>query len=357
MVEGFELKIDPIWKHKDVVGIDIGTRSVKCIQLRKFGKKISVVGFGQIPVPENFIIEGIVAEPEKLSEKIHEFLEKGITGKINAKRVYTSLPESKIFTRTISLPHGADKSIEEAVNFEATQTIPMAMSDLYLDWQVIGPSHADSKLDEVLYAAAPRAIVNSYVQLYSLLGLELAGIETSLTAIIRAIGTKKNAKEASLIIDIGGQTTNLAIFDNAIRVTGSTLVGGEQLTYQISQALGISEADAEKLKKKASDKQIEKTQAALSGAVTGIAKEAINMINYYEEKSLKKIKITKILLCGGSASLPSLSEVLTEKLAIPTQVVNNIENLVMSKNCEIPPEEVPTYVNAIGLAMLGVIDD
>ncbi len=356
-MEGFDLKVDPIWKHKDVVGIDIGTRSLKCVQLRRMGKKITVVGFGQMAVPENFIIEGIVAESEKLAELTKNFMQKEIKGKITAKRVYASLPESKIFTRTISLPRTGDKKIDEAVSWEASQTIPMAMSDLYLDWQLIGPSHEDPKLDEVLYAAAPKAIVNSYVQLYSLLGLEITGIETSLTAIIRAIGAKGKAKEAALIIDIGGQTTNLAIFDNAIRVTGSTLIGGEQLTYRIAQALGVSEIDAEKIKRQKATSEIAKTKQALEGSVSEIAKEATSMINYYEEKSRQKIKITRVLLCGGSASLPSLSEVLGEKLAIPTEVVNSIENLVFTKNCEIPAEEIPTYINAIGLAMLGVQDD
>ncbi len=356
-MEGFEPKIDAIWKKRDIVGIDIGSRSIKFVQLRRFGIGSEVVGFAQIPVPENYIIEGIVAEPEKLSEAILACLKDGVTGRITAKRVYASLPESKIFTRTISLPRGDEKSIEEAVNWDASQTVPMSMSDLYLDYQVIGPSHEDPKLDEVLYAAAPKAIVNSYVQLYQLCGFELVGIETSLTAIIRAMNPKRKSKEATLIIDIGGQTTNLAIYDDAIRVTGSTLIGGEQLTYRIAEALKISEVSAEKLKRQKSAKDGEKTKVALESAVSEMSREAVNMINYYEEKSKSQIKVTRVFLCGGSASLPTLTEVFKEKLAIPTEVVNTVEEMTFSKKALMPTEEVPAYVNAIGLALLGVRDD
>ncbi len=327
------------------------------MQLKRTGSNYQVVGFGQLPVPENYIIEGIIAEPEKLADKIKECIQNNSTGKISATRVYASLPESKIFTRTISLPHANDKSIEEAVSWDASQTVPMAMTDLYLDWQVVGPSIENSTMDDVLYAAAPKAIVNSYVQLYSILGYELAGIETSLTAIIRAIKPRRKTSEAALIIDIGGQTTNLAIFDNAIRVTGSTLIGGEQLTYRIAEALKVSEAAAEKMKKSKGGKETEKTKKALDSAVTQICSEATTMINYYQEKDKQQVKVSRIYVCGGSASLPSLAEVFSEKLGINTEVVDKLEGMIPNRRVVLPEESVPAYINAIGLALLGVYDD
>lgn len=349
-------KIDPIWQKKDVVGIDIGSGSLKVVQLKKKGLLTKLIGYGQMPIPENFIIEGIIAEPEKLAELTKKFFAMEVWGKILAKRVCTSLPESKIFTRTITLPHMNEKALAEAVGWEASQTIPMAMSDLYLDWRVIGPTLNDPKIDEVIYAAAPRAIVDSYIQYFNILGLEIEGIETSLTAIIRSVVTKKSSKEAVLIIDIGGKTTNLAVFDRVIRLTGSTLIGGDHITYRISQALGIDEKEAEKMKKqKNADKT--KLRQAVDVEVTEITKEATKMINYYQEKNKKANQITRVILSGGSASLDMLSEIFKEKLGIPTEVGNPWANISIYPLKSVPKEDAPAYTNAVGLALLGVIDD
>jgi len=352
----YETKIDPIWQKKDILGMDIGSGSLKVVQLKKTGLLTKLVGYGQMAVPENFIIEGIIAEPEKLAELTKKFFETTVWGKITAKRVCTSLPESKIFTRTITLPHMNGKALEEAVNWEASQTIPMAMTDLFIDYQVIGPSAEDPKNDEIIYAAAPKAIVNSYIQFFNLLNLEIEGIETSLTAIIRAAVSKKKAGEAVMVIDIGSKTTNLAVFDRVIRLTGSTLIGGDQVTYRIAEALGINEKEAEKVKKqKTTDKT--KVREAIDFEVTEITKEATKMINYYAEKNKKASPVSKVILCGGSASLDTLSEIISEKLGVPAELGNPWANISVYPLKSVPKDEAPAYTNAVGLALLGVMID
>lgn len=349
-------KIDPIWEKKDVVGIDIGSGSLKAVQLKKKGLLTKLIGYGQVSIPENYIIEGIVAEPEKLAELTKKYFENGIWGKITATRVCSSLPESKIFTRSITLPRMNDKALAEAVGWEASQTIPMAMTDLYLDWQVIGPSTDDPRSDEIIYAAAPKAIVNSYLQFFNLMGYEVEGIETSLTAIIRSAVPRKTSKEPVLIIDIGGETTNLAIFDNAIRLTGSTLIGGEHITNRIAEALKVDQKEAEKIKKqKGVDK--EKVRQAVDVEVTEITKEATKIINFYQEKNKKESPISKVILCGGSSSLDALTEIFKEKLGIPTEIGNPWANISIYPLKSVPKEDAPAYTNAVGLALLGAMDD
>ena len=356
-MEGYNLKIDPIWKKKNIVGIDIGSESVKFVQLEKHGKLTRLVGYGMVSVPENFIIEGIVAEPEKLAAIIRKYFNENSWGKITAKRVCASLPESKIFTHIVSLPQKTAKELADAVSWEASQTIPMAMTDLYMDWQVIGSSEKDKEMVEVIYTAAPRAIVDSYLQLYCILGLELESLETSLISIVRAIIPPKKINIATLIIDIGGRNTNLAVIDGFVRITGSTLLGGEQLTYRVSEALGINEKKANKDIVIKNSKQKAKIRQALDTEITEITKEATRVINYFESNSEKKRKIEKVLICGGSASLPTLTDIFTEKLGIKTEVGNPWQNISVYPIKPIPHEDVPGYTNAVGLALLGVEDD
>jgi type IV pilus assembly protein PilM len=355
-MELIQAKAEYIWKKRDVIGVDIGSGSLKLVQLAKKGKLTKLIGYGKVDIPENYIIEGIVVEPEKLAEVVNKFLAEDIWGKITAKRVCTSLPESKIFTRTISLPHMQNKALAEAINWEASQTIPMALTDLYLDWQVIGPSADDPKNDEVIYAAAPRAIVDSYMHFFNIMGWEVESIETSLTAIVRSVVPKRKTKEAALIIDMGSKTTNLAVFDQLIRLTGSTLIGGDHITYRIAEVLKIGEIEAEKLKKqKSSDKT--SIRQAVDVEVTEITKEATKMINYYQEKSKKVNTFSRVILCGGGASLAMLTEIFAEKLGIPAEVGNPWANISVYPLKSVPKDEAPIYTNAVGLALLGVIDD
>lgn len=350
----FKFKTDSIWKPRDVVGIDFGTRSVKAVQLKKKAKLTKLVGYGKLDIPENYIIEGIVSEPEKLAELIKDFFRKITWGKVTATRVNLSISESKVFTRIMTLPHTDDKGRSDAVIWEATQIVPMAIDDLYLDWQYIGPNKEDPKSDDIIFAAAPKSIVNSYIQLVSLLGLEISSIETNLGAVARAMVPSKAFGETILVVDLGARNTSMAIFDQYIRVTGSTLVGGEDLTKKIADVLKIESSEAEKLKLKKDDKDLIKVREAIDFELTDMTKEIDRMVHYYYEKINKENSVSKILLCGGTASLPGLADYFTEKLGITTAVGNPWSNISVYPIKPVPKEEAPIYTNAIGLALLGI---
>jgi type IV pilus assembly protein PilM len=351
----FNFKTNAIWKHKDVVGLDIGTYCIKAVQLKKKGKTVRLSGYGKMPVPENYVIEGIVTEPEKMAKDIKQFLEKSVWGQIDAPRVALSLSESQVFTKIITLPHTSPKGREDAVMWEATQSVPMAMTDLYVDWQMIGPNVNDPKQDDFIFTAAPKGIINSYLQLVNLLGKEIGSVETSLTAIARAMVPARSANEVLLVVDMGGQTTNLAIFDQFIRVTGSTLVGGTGITKKIAEALKVTEEEAENIKINPSEKQMPKIAEAIKGDLETVSGEIDRMIRYYHENN-KDSKVSKVLLCGGSANISGLGKYFTDKLGLPTTIGNPWANISIYPIKPVPKAEASMYTNAIGLALMGVQD-
>jgi type IV pilus assembly protein PilM len=350
----FNFKTDSIWKPKDVVGLDIGTNTIKVVQLRKKRKLTKLVGYGRIDVPENVIIEGIISEPEKLAKILTEYFSKITWGEITAQRVNLSLSESKVFTRILTLPHTDDKARADAVIWEATQIVPMAVSDLYIDWQLIGPNKTDPKCDDIIFAAAPKSIVNSYIQLIALMNLEVMGIETNLTAVARAMVPGKEMSETMLVVDIGWKNTSMAIFDQFIRVTGSTLIGGDNVTKRIAEALKISQKDVEKMDFKKDDQSLIKVREAIDRELTVMTKEIDRMIRYYSEKINKENTITKVMLCGGIASLPGLTEYFSEKLNMTTTVGNPWANISVYPIKPVPKTDAPLYTNAIGLALVGL---
>lgn len=345
------IKIDPIWKKKDSVGIDIGTHSIKAVQLKKKGKFTKLVAYGKIDLPENYVIEGIIAEPEKVGKLISDLLSSSSEwGTFSAKRVYTSMSESKIFTRILTLPKMNNKELEEAISWEASQYLPMALTDLYLDWKVVGPNADNQNNNDIIFAAAPKSIVDSFIQTFNLAKLEVVGLEPSLTAISRAMIPQKEKNQTVLVIDIVADTTNIAIFDNVIRVTGSTLVGGKDL-ITADQTAAVNATDS--IKKKSEYK----LSPAAEGGLAEIVTETKKMIRYFGEKSSSNHQISNILLCGGAANLPGLTEYFTTKVGIPTVIGNPWANISVYPIKPVPKNEAPGYTNAIGLALAGLEDD
>lgn len=302
-------------------------------------------------MPENIIIEGIIAEPEKLANILKKELQNPPWGEITAKRVVASLPESRSFTRIVELPILSNKELDEAINFEVEQSIPIPASDLYVDWQKIEEKN-DKSL--VFLAAAPRAIVDSYIQLFEILDIEPLAIEVSMTAIARSMISNKEKMEPVLIFDFGGQSTNIGVFDTALKISESYPVGGSTIKEIIASALSISIEKAAGLVEQGFTNKT-KASELIRSKIEELLKETEKVLNYYSEKNGKR-EIKKALICGGLGFLPGLPEIFKQKLNLEAKVGNPWINISVYPIKPVPKKEIPGYAAAIGLAQRGLND-
>lgn len=333
------------------MGLDIGTSSVKYVQLKKKGRLTKLVGYGKVPIPKNTVIEGVISETEKLAGLIKDAFDNPQWGKITADRVYVSLPESKLFTRIIDLPVVEEKDIKEAITYEIEQTIPMAQDDLYIDWQVIDQAKDKST---VFLSAGPKSIINSYIQLLDILGLEPQGLEMSLAAIARSMVSNKQKVDPVIILDIGDQSSSVAVFDSNLRVTGSQPIGGGTIKERLMKELGINEEEALKETRFGIG---EKGKAAviIQEEMDKLIAEVKKMVDYYKQK-FPDAEVKTMLLCGGLGFMPGLSAYL-EKKGFAPKVGNPWVNISIYPIKPVPKEEVPGYATAIGLCLRGFEDD
>jgi len=337
---------DLVYRKKDILGLDIGTSNVKYVQLKENGKLMKLVGYGSFGVPQNIIIEGIISEPENLAEIIKKELANPPWGKIKAERVVCALPDSKLFTRILELPPLSEKDIEEAVNLEVEQSISIPKSDLYTDWQIVGN---DKNKTFVLMAAAPKSIVDSYVQLFNFINLEPLALEISLTAIARSIIPKKNLNEPVLIVDVGGQNTNIAVFDNGIQIAGSYPVGADKIKESFLGILNLNEKEAEN-SLKIGVKNSKKSSEVIKGELKKVTTEIDRTIKYYKDRK-PEVAIRKIILSGGLGGMDGLAEFLEEESGIKTIVGNPWSNISIYPLKPVPKREAPMYAAAIGLCL------
>lgn len=297
-------------------------------------------------------MEGIISEPEKLAALIQQNLANPPWGKITAQTVVASLPESKLFTRTIEIPSINDDDIDEAINYEIEQSVPIPATDLYTDWQIVG--EANDKYT-VFMSAAPRSIIDSYVQLMAELKLEPLALEVSLSAIARAIIPDKDKELASLLIDVGAMTTNMAIYQNNLQIAASVPLGAEIIKETLCSTLSIDTKEANKLLMEGLGKQ-EKPTEIIKIELKKIAEELDRIIKYYQEKNESR-KIDQILLCGGIGSMTGLAEFIEEETKIKTKPGNPWSNISIYPIKPVSKQEASLYSAAIGLCLRGLKDE
>lgn len=344
-------KQDLIYKQKDCLGLDIGASSVKIVQLKKKKSLTKLMGYESRELPDNLVIEGIISDHDKMVKIIKEMMTETQEGKFTAEKVIASIPDKNIFTRVLELPKLAEKDLKEAVMWEADQSVPMALTDLTIDWQVLGPSATKEDMNDVLLVAAPLAIVNSYVQLFERLGLQPEAIETSLVSVIRALVSNKEHDEVMLVADIGARSTNLGFYDHTLRLSDSLDIGGKAWIDLVISGLKVEKKEADKLlfSKGLKDRKIEDL---LQPELENLNNEMQKVIKYHDERFEKKT--AKVVLCGGASNLVGLTEYLANALSVEVKIGNPWVNIDTYPLKPVPKSEAPAFANAIGLALRSV---
>lgn len=332
-----------------MVGIDIGTKSIKIIELAKSGatwqmKSSGAVGYSGVS-PDK-------AQDDKELSVIAEVVKKIFTQiGITAKDINLALPESLVFTRVIKFPLLSEEEVAAAVKWEAEQYIPIPVNEAVVQYSILERNEATSQTS-VLLVAAPKAIVEKYVKVVRLAGLTPVAAETELTALARALSPDKGI---SLLLDLGSSATDMSIIkDTHVVFTRSIPVAGEAFTRAVSQGLNITPQQAEEYKKTygLDATQLEgKVKDALLPVFRMVVDEIKKAIHFYSTDE-KGETPTSVIITGGASVMPGIVPFLTESLGIETVVGDPFVKLALDPETAkslMPYSSI--YGTAIGLAM------
>ena len=344
------MRVPLVYHDRPLFGFDLGTRTAKMIQLHPSGKHWQVSGYGYALFPPESIVEGIIVDPQEIVTALKPLMKQMSYGHITAGRVAASLPVAKVFTRMLELPPMNTADLDAAIKLEAEQYIPVPLPDLYIDYDII-ERQADQV--QVLMVAAPRAIADSYIKLFEMLGLEVASLESSLSAVSRALVVGKPLSQVTLVADIGSTAIDLTVHDRVIRLTDTVSLGGDNITEQLVKDLGVSRDQANEIKYKfglgPSGLQ-PKVMASVGAPLQKMCTEMRRIIKYYQEKNGRKIEA--ILVSGGSASMPGFVEYLAAEISLPVSVADPWAGLEFKHVQPVSKLDAPMYTTAIGLARL-----
>jgi len=329
---------------KSPFGLDISDYSIEVLQLNKRKKPVA---FGRLLLEAGIVKDGIILDSEKLIEKVKEVISAART---KTSQVILALPESKVFSHIINLPKNLkDEELKNAIISEATKALPLEQKDIHWDYQVI--SYSDEKNQQnILYIGTLKKIIDDYINVLSNSGLEPVAFEIESLALSRALLKKPKTKNSILIVDIGARTTNINIFDNYsnLKLTSAVPVAGYHFTKAISEFLNISLKEAEKIKRKYGfGEEKKEIRSVLEKEISPIINEIKKISRYYDQGLEQSQKPMEILLVGGSALLPKITDFLSLNLGLKV-------NLGFSDITKQLKDKSILYNTVIGLALRGI---
>lgn len=342
-----------LYKDKPLFGLDIGFNTVKVMQLEPLkGGSYKVIGYGYGPFPEAAIKDGVIQDYESVAKNINDLFNLKLVGQITTKRVAVSVPAARSFNRPMTLPIAAAKDLEEAVRLEAEQYIPVPLDELYTDYVINSKTDKDINL---LAVATPKKLVDSYMTLMDVLGLEPVTMETTIEAALRIFLKTKDSDIPTLLIDFGSVSADITLYDHGLVVTGTVPCGGDNFTNTIAKNLSVTKDEALTIKTKyglAYSKKQTDIRAALSPLLEQLVKEINRMIRYYQERSGKTGHISQIITMGGGANMPGLSDYLTNALRLPVRICDPWPNLQFGHLQPPQPLEESMFITVAGLALI-----
>lgn len=335
-------------------GLDVGSSSLKLVEVKdehSHGKTLQIFASGALPHPFN-----LATDPEEdlreLSSTIKDFVD---SHPLSSNKVVVALPESQIFTRVVSLPKMPEKDLSQAMRYETQQYIPVPLTDVTLDYQVIeGRGPVEGQM-EILVIAAPKTLVARFLKILKDATLDVIGLETETIAVSRSLIADAKTP-ATMLVNIGALTTDLSVVSaGAVRFTRSIATGGTALARAISQALGFDLNQAEEYKRTYGfdATQLEgKIMQAIKPIFDVVIDEVKRSAAFYNTHH-KEDMVKRTVVCGGTASLPGIIVYMASSLDLEVVLGNPWQRLYIppkfsKKDME---DSGPSFSVAVGLSL------
>lgn len=338
------------YKDTALIGLDINTTEIKVMSID--AKKWLVRGYGAIDVDAVKMKKVFEKGDPYLEQQLKTLFSEKIIGELGGEQVTISLPTSKTYARAFTVPIAAAKNLQEAVELEVGQYIPIPLSLLYVDYEIL-----DRTKDSVTVtmSAVPQIMVDNVLSAVSAVGLTTNLVEPGINSIARLLRTTENGSLPTLIVDIGPANTDIAVLDGSIRVTGGTTVGGNTFTLDIAKKLGVALENAHQLKVlnglNPGPRQ-KKITSAVDPSLQRITSETRRVIRYYNERISSDKKLEQLLIVGGGSNMPGIGEYFTNDLLMPARVASPWQKLDFGTLTEPAKQFRSRYITVAGLASL-----
>lgn len=334
------------------LGLDIGSHSIKLIELSSDRSAINLLAAGTARTPPNALMSANPADALLVADAIKKLLKD--TG-AKAEKVNIALPESQVFTRIIEVPELSSRELTSAIKWEAEQYIPLPLDKVTVDFNILRTTkETGTNKMEVLLVASPKVVIEKYLSILELANVAVDSVETEIIATSRALSRSLINIKTAMIVSLGAQTTDFAILRQGVMAfTRSISAGGEALSRALAQGLGFEMLQAEEFKKTyglEKDKLEGKIVTLTKPIMDTIVGEITRAIAFYQEK-YKNEDIKVVQLCGGTARLPGLVVYMAQSLNLEVQIANPWIGINREARFRVLDNEGAIFAVSVGLAL------
>ncbi|MBL0714913.1 MAG: type IV pilus assembly protein PilM [Desulfosarcina sp.] len=316
-------------KKHHLVGLDIGSRSIKAGEIIEGKRGPTLKKFGMIDIPSGTIEDGVINDPESVSDAIRQLFK---TYNIKEHSVAVSIGGYSVIVKKINVQNMPEEQLQETIQFEAEQYIPFDISDVNLDFQILGESEHNPNQMSVFLVAAKKDMVNDYINLVNLAGLNPCIIDVEAFALQNIFELNYDAQEENIaLIDIGASKTSLNILRGMTSVfMRDVALGCLQINQKIVSLVGCSLEEAEQLKQGEQQDKLspEDLKNIISTVVSDWCTEIRRALDFFYS-TYPEDQITRIILSGGGANIGEFRQLLGAETSAHVEIINPFQNLAI----------------------------
>jgi type IV pilus assembly protein PilM len=346
-------------KKDSLVGLDIGSRSVKVAEITetKNGRKLR--RFGMADIPPGAIEDGAISDPETVAQIVRQLFK---SANIKTTNVALSIGGYSVIIKKINVQTMPEEQLQETIHFEAEQYIPFDISDVNLDFQLLGEVENNPSQMSVFLVAAKKEMVNDYINLATLVGLTPCIIDVEAFALQNIFEANYDIPgENVALIDIGASKTSLNILkDNSSVFMRDVALGCIQINQKIMSMLDCSYDQAELIKFGEPSKKLsaDELKQIISAVVTDWCTEIRRALDFFYT-NYPDDPIKRVILSGGGANIVEFRQLLASESAAQVETLNPLNGVVVDEK-SFDPEYIrqigPQAAIAMGLALRRVDD-
>ena len=300
-------------RAKSLVGLDIGSSSVKAIELKPAGKGFRVSALGVESVPPDSIVDGAIIDGGAVADAVRRLF---ANKRFKAKDVVASLSGNSVIVKKITLPTMTEAELSESIYWEAEQYIPFDIQDVNLDYEILDAAGGEGSM-EVLLVAAKKDKIADYTNVISQAGKSPVIVDVDVFALQNAFEANYGFEASSVvaILNAGASAININILSGGQSVfTRDVSMGGNAFTEAVQKELNLPYESAEQLKKghDVDGATYEDARAVLRAMTDNVLLEVEKTFDFFKATASND-RIDRIMLAGGASRVEGFAESLRER--------------------------------------------
>jgi len=368
--------------RESYLGVDIGNSALKIVEIENSKGRPKLLTYGYLEQQNEILTSNTKEARDSIVAALKQVQESARTSSQNA---VAALPSYTVFTSIIHLPEMPKKELIAAVQWEAKKFVPMPLEEMILDWKIlsdqeVGTAFAANQIGnaqpitpgvpgmqqgahiqtgakkflKILLTAAPKDLVSRYLEIFKEAKLNLVSLETECFALERSLIGRDKA--AIMLIDIGAVATTISIVVDAVPLINRSIdIGGHTITKAIANSLNIDNDRAEQFKR---DFGLSQSSGASAGQipkriefmVSSIINEIKYVLNMYQSQGHGMVE--KVILAGGSAWLPGMTQYLSQTLGVSVFIGDPWARVMYPLELKSVLQDIgPRLAVSVGLAM------